>query len=96
LRAGPFDVGTAGQPAAEWVRPGNGFLRYTMICEQSRPDQLVRDVQLAEQAGFDFSVCSDHFQPWLGRVHQLGRARAAPCAAGAVTLISTERGTAAS
>ncbi len=38
---------------------------YTMMCEQSRPDQLVRDVQLAEEAGFDFSVISDHYQPWL-------------------------------
>ncbi len=38
---------------------------YTMMCEQSRPDQLVRDVRLAEDAGFDFSVISDHFQPWL-------------------------------
>jgi G6PDH family F420-dependent oxidoreductase len=38
---------------------------YTMMCEQSGPDQLVRDVMRAEQAGFDFSVTSDHFQPWL-------------------------------
>jgi G6PDH family F420-dependent oxidoreductase len=38
---------------------------YTMMCEQSRPDQLVRDVQQAERAGFDFSVISDHYQPWL-------------------------------
>jgi G6PDH family F420-dependent oxidoreductase len=38
---------------------------YTMMCEQSRADQLVRDVALAEQAGFDFSVISDHYQPWL-------------------------------
>jgi G6PDH family F420-dependent oxidoreductase len=38
---------------------------YTMMCEQSAPDQLVRDVCLAEQAGFDFSVISDHYQPWL-------------------------------
>ena len=38
---------------------------YTMMCEQSRPDQLVEDDQRAEQAGFDFSVTSDHFQPWL-------------------------------
>src|SRR3982075_2456452 len=38
---------------------------YTMMTEQSRPDQLVRDVQQAEKAGFDFSVTSDHFQPWL-------------------------------
>ncbi len=38
---------------------------YTMMCEQSRADQLVRDIQLAEEAGFDFSVISDHYQPWL-------------------------------
>jgi G6PDH family F420-dependent oxidoreductase len=38
---------------------------YTMMCEQSRPDQLVRDVRRAEEAGFDFSVTSDHYQPWL-------------------------------
>ena len=38
---------------------------YTMMTEQSRPDQLVRDLQQAEQAGLDFSVCSDHYQPWL-------------------------------
>ncbi|MBV9365801.1 MAG: LLM class F420-dependent oxidoreductase [Solirubrobacterales bacterium] len=38
---------------------------YTMMCEQSRPDQLVRDLQRAEKAGFDFSVISDHYQPWL-------------------------------
>lgn len=38
---------------------------YTMMCEQAPPDQLVRDLQLAERAGFDFSVISDHFQPWL-------------------------------
>ncbi len=36
-----------------------------MMCEQSPPDQLVRDVALAEQAGFDFSAISDHYQPWL-------------------------------
>jgi G6PDH family F420-dependent oxidoreductase len=38
---------------------------YTMMCEQSPPDQLVRDLQQAEAAGFDFSVISDHYQPWL-------------------------------
>ncbi|MDQ6805413.1 MAG: LLM class flavin-dependent oxidoreductase, partial [Actinomycetota bacterium] len=38
---------------------------YTMMCEQSRPDDLVRDARRAEEAGFDFSVISDHFQPWL-------------------------------
>jgi G6PDH family F420-dependent oxidoreductase len=38
---------------------------YTMMCEQSRADALVRDVCQAEQAGFDFAVISDHYQPWL-------------------------------
>jgi G6PDH family F420-dependent oxidoreductase len=38
---------------------------YTMMCEQSPPDALVADVRRAEEAGFDFSVISDHYQPWL-------------------------------
>lgn len=38
---------------------------YTMMCEQSRPDQLVGDLRAAERAGFDFSVISDHYAPWL-------------------------------
>src|SRR3954447_2061649 len=38
---------------------------YTMMTEQSPPDQLVRDLVRAEAAGFDFSVTSDHYQPWL-------------------------------
>ncbi len=36
-----------------------------MMCEQAGPKQLVRDVTLAEQAGFDFAVISDHYFPWL-------------------------------
>jgi G6PDH family F420-dependent oxidoreductase len=38
---------------------------YTMMTEQCPPDQLVTDLQKAENAGFDFSVISDHYQPWL-------------------------------
>ena len=38
---------------------------YTMMCEQRSPKDLVRDVVLAERAGFDFAVISDHFHPWL-------------------------------
>jgi len=38
---------------------------YTMMTEQSGPKALVRDVVAAERAGFDFSVISDHFFPWL-------------------------------
>jgi len=38
---------------------------YTMMCEQSGPKALVSDLQMAEEAGFDFSVISDHYFPWL-------------------------------
>jgi len=38
---------------------------YTMMTEQSGPRDLVEDVAGAERAGFDFSVCSDHYFPWL-------------------------------
>ncbi|MGI8753748.1 MAG: LLM class F420-dependent oxidoreductase [Acidimicrobiales bacterium] len=38
---------------------------YTMMCEQSGPQALVHDLVAAEAAGFDFSVISDHYFPWL-------------------------------
>lgn len=38
---------------------------YTMMCEQAGPRQLVDDLVAAEAAGFEFSVISDHFSPWL-------------------------------
>jgi G6PDH family F420-dependent oxidoreductase len=38
---------------------------YTMMCEQAGPRQLVQDLCRAEAAGFDFSVISDHYSPWL-------------------------------
>ena len=38
---------------------------YTMMCEQSGPKELVRDVAMAEEAGFDYAVISDHYFPWL-------------------------------
>src|SRR5205807_9457425 len=49
-------------PGRRWAMTRFG---YTMMCEQSPPDQLVRDLQKAEAAGFEFSVISDHYQPWL-------------------------------
>ena len=42
------------------------LIGYTM-CEQAGPKQLVRDVALAEEAGFDFAVISDHSSPWHRR-----------------------------
>jgi G6PDH family F420-dependent oxidoreductase len=38
---------------------------YTMLCEQTPPKQLVSDLVRAEDIGFDFSVISDHYFPWL-------------------------------
>ena len=32
--------------------------------EQLRPDRLLRLVQMAEVAGFDAAMCSDHWAPW--------------------------------
>jgi hypothetical protein len=37
----------------------------TMMGEPTGPKQPVRDAALAEQAGFDFAVISDHYFPWL-------------------------------
>ncbi|WP_255947175.1 LLM class F420-dependent oxidoreductase [Streptomyces odontomachi] len=38
---------------------------YTMMTEQAGPRALVEHVVAAEQVGFDFSVTSDHYFPWL-------------------------------
>ncbi|MFW6690647.1 LLM class F420-dependent oxidoreductase [Streptomyces sp. MAR4 CNX-425] len=38
---------------------------YTMMTEQAGPRELVEHVAGAEEAGFDFSVTSDHYFPWL-------------------------------
>lgn len=38
---------------------------YTMMTEQAGPRELVEHVVCAERAGFDFSVTSDHYFPWL-------------------------------
>ncbi|MFE9997052.1 LLM class F420-dependent oxidoreductase [Streptomyces avermitilis] len=38
---------------------------YTMMTEQAGPRDLVDHVVRAEEAGFDFSVTSDHYFPWL-------------------------------
>jgi len=40
-------------------------LGYTMMTEQAGPKELVAHVVAAEEIGFDFAVCSDHYFPWL-------------------------------
>ena len=60
---------------------------YTLMTEQSAPRDLVRYAGLAEQAGFDFEVMSDHYFPWLD---EQGHAGYAWSMLGAVTQV-TER-----
>jgi len=38
---------------------------YTLMTEQSGPRELVSYAVVAERAGFDFEVSSDHYSPWL-------------------------------
>lgn len=40
---------------------------YAMLSEEHSPEQLLRNAQLAEEAGFKFAMLSDHFHPWVGR-----------------------------
>jgi G6PDH family F420-dependent oxidoreductase len=60
---------------------------YTLMTEQSAPRDLVRYAGLAEAAGFDFEVMSDHYSPWLD---EQGHAGYAWAMLGAVTQV-TER-----
>jgi G6PDH family F420-dependent oxidoreductase len=47
---------------------------YAAICEQVPVKQLVTDLVAAELAGFDFSVTSDHYFPWLEEQGHSGNA----------------------
>jgi G6PDH family F420-dependent oxidoreductase len=40
---------------------------YAMISEEHSPQQLLRNAQHAEEAGFKFAMLSDHFHPWISR-----------------------------
>ncbi len=40
---------------------------YAMISEEHNPEQLLRNAQRAEEAGFKFALLSDHFHPWISR-----------------------------
>lgn len=40
-------------------------LGYKLMSETTGPRELVRNAQLAEEAGFDFVGLSDHYLPWL-------------------------------
>jgi G6PDH family F420-dependent oxidoreductase len=60
---------------------------YTLMTEQTGPNELVRFAAGAEQAGFDFEVMSDHYSPWLA---EQGHSPYAWSVLGAVTQ-STDR-----
>ena len=40
---------------------------YALSSEEHAPRDLVRHAQLAEEAGFDFLMISDHYHPWIDR-----------------------------
>jgi coenzyme F420-dependent glucose-6-phosphate dehydrogenase len=48
--------------------------RFAYFCghEQWQPEELVRHAVLAEEAGFDFVVVSEHFHPWVDDVGAAG------------------------
>jgi coenzyme F420-dependent glucose-6-phosphate dehydrogenase len=39
---------------------------YALSSEDHPPNELVRQAQIAERAGFTFALISDHFHPWVG------------------------------
>jgi G6PDH family F420-dependent oxidoreductase len=47
---------------------------YTLMTEQSGPQQIVEYASRAERAGFDFEVMSDHYSPWLDEQGHAGYA----------------------
>lgn len=38
---------------------------YAISSEEHNPRDIVRNAALAEEAGFEFALISDHFHPWL-------------------------------
>jgi G6PDH family F420-dependent oxidoreductase len=38
---------------------------YTLFCEMNPASELLKQAQMAERAGFDFLVISDHYHPWI-------------------------------
>ena len=56
-------------------------LGYKLSSEEHRPNDLVRQARLAEDAGFGFAMISDHFHPWIDREGQKYSRRLGECAA---------------
>jgi hypothetical protein len=51
--------------------PNKTKVGYALSSEEHGPNDLVRNAVLAEQAGFDFVMVSDHFHPWIDRQEKL-------------------------
>ena len=45
-------------------------LGYKLSSEEHRPNDLVKNARLAEDAGFTFAMISDHFHPWIDKQGQ--------------------------
>lgn len=45
-------------------KTANVEIGYTLSSEERQPEELVRQAQQAEAAGFPFAVISDHYHPW--------------------------------
>lgn len=45
---------------------------YTLYCEGNGPKSLIDQAVMAEEAGFDFLVISDHYHPWLDEQEHAG------------------------
>jgi G6PDH family F420-dependent oxidoreductase len=45
-------------------------LGYKLASEEQSPADLVRYAQMAEDAGFEFALISDHYHPWIDRQGQ--------------------------
>jgi coenzyme F420-dependent glucose-6-phosphate dehydrogenase len=53
--------------ALRWARrrqPDDVVYGIALAHERFRPDELLRQAEVAEQAGFDIVACSDHLAPW--------------------------------
>src|SRR5690242_16985026 len=44
---------------------GDMELGFALSSEDHPPNELVRQAQIAERAGFTFALISDHFHPWV-------------------------------
>ncbi|HET9344721.1 MAG TPA: LLM class flavin-dependent oxidoreductase, partial [Candidatus Limnocylindrales bacterium] len=40
---------------------------YALSSEEHAPVDLVGNARLAEEAGFEFAIISDHFHPWIDK-----------------------------